>query len=117
LLLPRIIYCSQRLASKLPDVSPTPLEEISPLGGWHGHLFTLDRRQCVMFCHDATRYALLMPGLQKVHFAELGSKLFSPLYMATLAALGCTPAQLSKAALTFAAGVVGISANVTGCFG
>jgi hypothetical protein len=91
-----ILHCSQKLAAKLPDVSPTPLEETSPLVGWHGHLFTLDRRQCVMFCHDATRYALFLPGLQKVHFAELGSKGFRPLYLATLAAFGCTPAQINK---------------------
>ena len=61
-----IIHCSQKLAAKLPDVSPTSLEETSLLGGWHGHLFTLDLRRCVMFCHDATRCALLIPGLQKV---------------------------------------------------
>jgi hypothetical protein len=94
-----IIHCSQKLAAKLPDVSPTSLEETSLLGGWHGHLLTLDRRRCVMFCHDATRYALFLPGLQKVHFAELGSKGFRPLYLATFAAFGCTPAQISKVAL------------------
>ena len=39
-----IIHCSQKLAARLAGVSPTPLEEASPLGSWHGHLFTLDRR-------------------------------------------------------------------------
>jgi hypothetical protein len=34
-----IIHCSQKLAAKLPDVSPTSLAETGPLGGWHGHLF------------------------------------------------------------------------------
>ena len=66
-----ILHCSQKLASKLSPVSPTRLEETSPLGSWHGHLFALDRRQCVMFCHDATRYVLFLPGLRKEHFAEL----------------------------------------------
>jgi len=47
-----ILHCSQKLAAKLTGVSPTPLEETGPLGSWHGHLFTLDRRQCVMFVHD-----------------------------------------------------------------
>ena len=60
-----ILHCSHKLAAKLPDVSSAPLDETSPLGGWHGHLFTLDRRQCVMFMHDATRYALFLPGLRK----------------------------------------------------
>jgi hypothetical protein len=91
-----ILHCSQKLAAKLPNVSPTPLEETSPLGSWHGHLFTLDRRQCVMFCHDATRYVLFLPGLRKADFAELGGKWFRPLYLATLAMFGCPDTQIKK---------------------
>lgn len=94
-----ILHCSQKLAAKLPDVSLAPLEETSPLGSWHAHLFTLDRRQCVMFCHDATRYVVFLPGLHKEHFAELGSKWFRPLYLATLAAMGCSTVQLGKVEL------------------
>lgn len=91
-----IIHCSKKLAAKLPGVSPVPLEETSPLGSWHAHLFTLDRRQCVMFCHDATRYVLFLPGLRKADFTELGGKWFRPLYLATLAMSGCSAAQLGK---------------------
>jgi hypothetical protein len=94
-----ILHCSQKLAAKLPNVSPTPLEEASPLGSWHGHLFTLDRRQCVMFCHDTTRYVLFLPGLRKEDFAELGSKWFRPLYLATLAMFGCPDTQIKKVEL------------------
>jgi len=91
-----ILHCSQKLAAKLPNVSPTPLEETSPLGSWHGHLFSMDRRQCVMLCHDATRYVLFLPGLRKADFAELGSKWFRPLYLATLAMSGCPDTQIKK---------------------
>jgi len=94
-----IIHCSKKLAAKLADVSPGPLEETSPLGSWHAHLFTVDRRQCVMFCHDATRYTLFLPGLRKEHFAELGSAWFRQLYTATLAAFGSPSAQIKKAEL------------------
>lgn len=94
-----ILHCSQRLAARLADVSPTPLEETSPLGSWHGHLFTLDRHQCVMFCHDATRFVLFMPGLRKAQFAELGSKWFRLLYMAALAMIGCPDVQIRKVEL------------------
>ncbi len=73
-----------------------PLEETSPLGSWHGHLFTLDRRQCMMFCHDATRYVLFLSGLRKADFAELGSAWFRPLYLATLAMSGCPDTQIKK---------------------
>lgn len=94
-----ILHCSQKLAAKLAGVSSTPLQEASPLGSWHGHLFTLDRRQCVMFMHDATRFALFMPGWRKEQFAELGSKWFRLLYTATLAMSGCPDAQIRKVEL------------------
>ncbi|MDP2199884.1 MAG: hypothetical protein Q8K01_14970 [Sulfurimicrobium sp.] len=94
-----ILHCSQKLAAKLPVVSPAPLEETSPIGSWHGHLFTLDRRQCAMFCHDASRYVLFLPGLRKEHFAELGGKCFRPFYLALLAAMGCSVARLRKVEL------------------
>lgn len=97
-----ILHCSQKLAAKLADVaevSPVPLEETSPLGGWHGHLFTVDRRQCVLFCHDATRFTLFLPGLRKEHFVDLGNEWFRPLYLATLAAFGCPSVQLMKVEL------------------
>ena len=94
-----IFHCSQKLASKLPGVSPLPLDETSPLGSWHGHLFTMDRRQCAMFCHDTTRYVLFLPGLRKAHFAELGERWFRPLFLATLAVLGCPDTQIKKVAL------------------
>jgi hypothetical protein len=94
-----ILHCSQKLAAKLTDVSLAPLEETSPLGSWHGHLFTLDRRQCVMFCHDATRYVLFLPGLRKAEFAEIGGTWFRPLYLATLAMFGCPDTQIKKVEL------------------
>lgn len=94
-----IIHCSQKLAAKLSGVSSTPLEETSPLGSWHGHLFTLDRRQCVMFYHDATRFALCMSGLRREQFADLGGKWFRLLYTATLAMAGYPDTQIKKAEL------------------
>jgi hypothetical protein len=94
-----IVHCSKKLAAKLPGVSPVPLDETCPLGSWHGHLFTLDRRQCAMFCHDATRYVLFAAGLRKEDFADLDRACFRPLFLSTLAALGCTTAQLRKVEL------------------
>lgn len=37
-----ILHCSRVLAERLFEVSAAPLEETSPLGNWHGHLFTID---------------------------------------------------------------------------
>lgn len=94
-----ITHCSKRLAAKLPEVSSTPLQETSPLGSWHAHLFILDRRQCVMFCHDETRYCLFLAGLRKPQFAELGSRWFRELFTATLAVTGIPDTQIKKVEL------------------
>ena len=74
------------------------LTESSPLGSWHGHLFTLDRRQCLFFCHDASRYVLFLPGIRKEDLAGLDA-LFRPLFLASLAVVGVDPVQVNKAAL------------------
>lgn len=58
------------------------------MGSWHAHLYHIDRRQCVLFCHDVTRFVLFLPGLRKEHFVDLG-RMFRELYTATLATLGC----------------------------
>lgn len=97
-----ILHCSQKLAAKLTDVSAAPLEEISPLGSWHAHLMIYDRRQCVMFMHDATRYALFLPDLRKPQFAALG-EWFRSLYFATLASFGCPDTQIKKVELAIGA--------------
>ncbi|ALC16746.1 hypothetical protein DSOUD_1977 [Desulfuromonas soudanensis] len=103
-----IIHCTQKLAAKLPDVSAAPLAENSPLGSWHAHLYTYDRRQCVMFCHDASRYCLFLAGLVKADFAELG-RLHRELFLATLIALNVPPTLLGR--LTLALGPVQFDRN------
>ncbi len=87
------------LAAKLAGVSSSPLQETSTLGSWHGDLFTLDRRQCMMFCHNATRFVLFMAGLRKEQFAKLSSKWFRLLYTATQAMSDCPDTQIRKAEL------------------
>ena len=91
-----ILHCSKKLAAKLDPVSPVPLAETSLLGSWHGHLLTVDRRQCVLFCHDATRFMLFMAGWRKAQFDELGSKWFPQLFTAALVPLGCPGDAISK---------------------
>lgn len=94
-----VLHCSKKLAAKLPEVSPEPLQETSPLGSWHGHLLTLDRRQCVMFCHDTSRYVLFLPGLRKPQFQVLGDKWFRQLFLASLADMGRPDREIRKVGL------------------
>lgn len=94
-----IIHATRKLAARLPEVSKEPLQEISALGNWHADRLTLDRRQCVLFCHDETRAALFIAGLRKPQFAALGGDIFRKLFADTLAALKCPQAQIRRALL------------------
>ena len=38
------------------------------MGEWHGHVLLLDRRQCVLLCHDLTRYVLFLAGFLAAHW-------------------------------------------------
>ncbi len=96
-----IIHCTQKLATKLPEVSAAVLSETSLLGGWHANLYTIDHHQCVIFCHDETRYALFLPGLRVQQFREL-DRLHRELFLATLKVLGVTETTLKR--VTFALG-------------
>lgn len=93
-----IIHCTKKLAVKLPSVSSQPLSESSPLGSWHANLYTIDRRNCVLFCHDATRYTLFLPGLRKPELAELG-RWFREIFTASLAYMGMEDNQVRRAEL------------------
>lgn len=94
-----IIHCTKKLAAKLPVISDDLLAENSPLGSWHANLYTIDRRNCLLFCHDETRYTLFIPGLRKPHFAEL-DRWFKEVFTASLAYMGLADSQVRRVELT-----------------
>lgn len=91
-----IVHCTQKLAAKLVKVSHERLEDNNPLGDWHANLYIIDRRQCVMFCHDKTRFVLFMPGLKKNDFANLDFW-FKDLFANTMLKLDYEPELIEKA--------------------
>jgi hypothetical protein len=93
-----IIHCTKKLAQKVAGVSAVALREAHPLQTWHGHLYRVDRRQCVLFCHDETRFVLFLPGVRKEHLADLGTA-FRHLFTGALAAFGCSEARVGRALL------------------
>jgi hypothetical protein len=93
-----IIYCTQKLAKKMSEVSAAPLAETSLLGSWIANLYTIDRRRCVLFCHDETRYVLFAAGLRKVQCEELGL-LHRQLFVDSWGKEGVAETQLKKVAL------------------
>lgn len=112
------LHCTQKLLAKLPlDTSgqlrsrhslyPPPAANdefgaspagdiVSPLSGWHGNLITLQRRQCVLLVHDATRFPVFIPCLTKPDFAELGWH-FGDVFMNTLLKVGADDSTMQRA--------------------
>lgn len=103
------LHCTRKLFAKLPvnalgllpntRARPSAANDPgdSPLSGWHANLITLQRRNCVLFVHETTRFPLLISCLTKPDFAEL-DHLFQDGLMNTLLKCGATPSQLDAAA-------------------
>jgi hypothetical protein len=79
----------------LPILSLREREQ-NPLSGWHANLITVQRRNCVLLVHDATRFPLFIKGLLKADFARF-DELFADALMNTLLELGANQTQLDTA--------------------
>lgn len=95
-----IIHCTKKLATKLPAVSKDALPETSALGSWHANLYVIDRRNCVMFCHDKTRFILFLTGLKKKDFSNLDFW-FNDIFANSLLKLNFAPDLIEKALSLF----------------
>lgn len=93
-----LLHCTKKIAERLPEPVAESLEETAVLGNWHAHLFQLKRRQCLLFCHDETRYMLFLPGVNKSHFKELG-RLHRDLFLLSLAALEVPESRVMRVGL------------------
>ena len=93
-----LLHCTKKIAERLPEPVVEVLAETAVLGSWHAHLFQLKRRQCLLFCHDETRYMLFLPGVNKSHFKELG-RLHRDLFLLSLAALEVPDGRVMRAGL------------------
>ena len=93
-----IFHCTKALAAKLPVVSSVPLADTNLLGNWHAHLYVIDRRQCVMFCHDSTRFILFQSGLKKEQFNNFG-QLHKDLFKFALISMGVTDSGIKRVEL------------------
>ncbi len=99
------IHATKKLYAKLPTLTSvldsagaaSRLHDDNPLSGWHANLLTLQRRNCVLLVHDATRFPLFIKGLLKADFANF-DRLFADALMNTLLRLNASQSQLDAAA-------------------
>ena len=77
------LQCTQKLLKELKaDISP--VKDMDPISLWHANLLTLDRRKCVLFTNDQTRYSILVPVLKKPDFQHLGEVFLDNLFRCML---------------------------------
>lgn len=95
-----IIHCTRKLSAKLKSaghmVSNTPLVTEGAeqsIGSWHANITTIQRRQCVVFCHDQTRFALVLIGATAKELKAI-DYWFSDLLVNTLLKSGVDPALI-----------------------
>ncbi len=91
-----IVHCTQKLAKKLDNVCREKQTDNNPLGDWHANLYVIDRRQCLMFCHDKTRFVLFKPLVTKKDFYRLDFW-FNDLFANTMLKLGYEMEIVEKA--------------------
>jgi hypothetical protein len=65
------IYCSNKLEKFLGQITPT-IPEPSILGDWNGHLFTIDRKKCLIFMNNKTCYSVVMTNVLKKDIRDFG---------------------------------------------
>lgn len=102
------LHCTKKLLGKLPINEGGRIEAklnrgyaandggTSLLSGWHANLLLIQRRQCVIFVHDTTRFCVFIPALKKADFADL-DYLFEDAFMNTLLKCGADDALMNAA--------------------
>jgi hypothetical protein len=79
-----ILRCTQKLLAELKK-KPTEEEKSmeNSFWSWHGNVFHIERRKCVLVTNDITRYAIFIPSLKRQYFESfhfvLGQNLFKNL--------------------------------------
>lgn len=77
------LQCTQKLLKEL-NTDLSPVKDMDPIALWHANLLTLDRRKCVLFTNDKSRYTFLVPGLRKPDFTHLGELFLDNLFRSML---------------------------------
>ena len=96
------IHATKKLLAKMPAQIKPGSEDIlaapqSKLGSWHANLLTIQRRNCLLFVHDQTRFPVFIPALTKPDLAMI-DRFFDDALMNTLLKCGATQEQLDTAA-------------------
>ncbi|MFC6673240.1 DUF6933 domain-containing protein [Marinobacterium aestuariivivens] len=69
------IHVTRKLADKLKKaghlIVDGPARQDSLLDGWHANLVVIQRRNCMLFIHDQTRYAVALIGMTQKDLKQI----------------------------------------------
>ena len=69
------IHITKKLAEKLKKaghvIADSPAVTDCNLGSWHANITTIQRRQCVIFTHDKTRFTIALVGVTQKELKQL----------------------------------------------
>ena len=66
------IYCSKKLESFLGQSEGTDHQSSTWLGDWNGHLFTVDRKKCLIFVNNKSYYSIILTNVYKKDVTDFG---------------------------------------------
>lgn len=111
-----ILHCTKKLYAKLPEKVKVAEQPATAIGlqaqwlNWHANLITIQRRQCVIAVHDATRFTLFIPCLTKKDFANLDWH-FNDVFINTLLKSDLPPELVDAAATNYQPLTLDITCN------
>lgn len=95
------IHVTKKMAEKLKnsgfEMSSSADKNPGSLGEWHANITTIQRRQCLVFTHDQTRFSLALIGVTQKELKAL-TFWFSDMLGNTMLKLGY-PAELMERAV------------------
>jgi hypothetical protein len=67
-----LLRLTAKLLAEIDDQpSPDSAATLSPIGDWYGHVFTVERRKCVMFVNEPTLFVCPALGVRKSDYRQI----------------------------------------------
>ena len=66
-----VIRCTTKLLAEIDDPVDSTPSTPSPFGDWYGHLFTIDRRKCILFINEPTLFVCFASGVTKARYRQI----------------------------------------------
>ena len=66
-----VIRCTAKLLAEIDDPVSPIITEPSPFGDWYGHLFSIDRRKCIIFINETTLFVCFASSVVKAQYRHI----------------------------------------------